>query len=115
MLTQLIYALIIAVLIGVSSATPSSAAEPPCPAILDHRIVNLQDQPISLCKFGGKVLLIVNTASECGYTPQYEGLEKLYRLLRKGFVILGFPAKDFGGQEPGTTMRSHSFAGSTTV
>jgi glutathione peroxidase len=51
--------------------------------------VNLQDQPVSLCQFGGKVLLIVNTASECGYTPQYEGLEKLYRRYRqKGFVIL---------------------------
>ena len=79
------------------------------PSILDHRIVNLQDQPISLCKFGGKVLLIVNIASECGYTPQYEGLEKLYRLSRKGFVILGFPANDLGGQEPGSNADNAQF------
>jgi glutathione peroxidase len=81
-----------------------------CPSILDHKIVNLQDQPVSLCQFGGKVLLIVNTASECGYTPQYEGLEKLYRRYReKGFVILGFPANDFGGQEPGSNVEIAQF------
>jgi glutathione peroxidase len=61
------------------------------------------DEPISLCQFGGKVLLIVNTASECGYTPQYDELENLYRRYRdRGFTVLGFPANDFGGQEPGS-------------
>ena len=82
---------------------PSIAAESPCPAILDHKFANLMDEQVSLCQFRGKVLLIVNTASECGYTPQYDGLEKLYRRYRdKGFVVLGFPANDFGGQEPGS-------------
>jgi glutathione peroxidase len=110
MLARSLYALIFAVLIGLTSATPNSAAEPPCPSILDHKIVNLQDQPVSLCQFGGKVLLIVNTASECGYTPQYDGLEKLYRRYReKGFVILGFPANDFGGQEPGSNTEIAQF------
>jgi len=68
------------------------------------------DEPISLCRFRGKVLLIVNTASECGYTPQYEGLEALYRRYRdKGFAVLGFPANDFGGQEPGANKEIAQF------
>ena len=63
----------------------------------------------SLCQFSGKVFAIVNTASECGYTPQYEDLEKLYRQYRdKGFMVLEFPANDFGGQEPGSNSRSRS-------
>ena len=110
MLARLFYSLIIAVLLGLASATPSSAAESPCPSVLDHKIVNLQDEPVSLCQFRGKVLLVVNTASECGYTPQYEGLEKLYRRYReRGFVILGFPANDFGGQEPGSNTEIAQF------
>lgn len=68
------------------------------------------DEPVSLCQFSGKVLLIVNTASECGYTPQYEGLERLYRRYReRGLVILGFPANDFGGQEPGSNREIAQF------
>jgi glutathione peroxidase len=68
------------------------------------------DEPISLCQFRGKVLLIVNTASECGYTPQYDGLEKLYRRYRdRGFAVLGFPANDFGGQEPGSNKEIAQF------
>ena len=83
MLARSIYCIIVAALVALVSATPSSAAESPCPSLLDHKIVNLQDEPVSLCQFRGKVLLIVNTASECGYTPQYEGLEKLYRRYRR--------------------------------
>src|SRR5262245_26818287 len=110
MLARLIYALIVAVLAALVSATPSSAAESPCPSVLDYQFVNLMDEPVSLCQFRGKVLLIVNTASECGYTPQYEGLEKLYRRYRdKGFVVLGFPANDFGGQEPGSNKEIAQF------
>lgn len=81
-----------------------------CPAILNHEFADLRDQPVSLCGFGGKVLLVVNTASECGYTPQYEGLEKLYRRYRdKGFAVLGFPANDFGAQEPGSNPEIAEF------
>ena len=95
-----IYALIVAALVALAAPAPSSAAESPCPPVLDHKFSNLRDEPVSLCQFRGKVLLIVNTASECGYTPQYEGLEKLYRRYRdKGFAVLGFPANDFGGRK----------------
>ena len=102
MLARSIYALIVATLAALAAPAPSAATESPCPFILDHKFANLMDEPVSLCQFRGKVLLIVNTASECGYTPQYEGLERLYRRYRdKGFAVLGFPANDFGGQEPG--------------
>ena len=110
MLARSIYLLIVAALAASVSATPSSAAESPCPSVLDHQFANLMDEPVSLCQFGGKVLLIVNTASECGYTPQYEGLERLYRRYRdKGFAVLGFPANDFGGQEPGSNKEIAQF------
>ncbi len=93
-----------------TSPAPSVAAESFCPAMLNHKFSNLMDEPVSLCQFSGKVLLIVNTASECGYTPQYDGLEKLYRRYReKGFVVLGFPANDFGGQEPGSNKEIAQF------
>ena len=104
------YAFLIAALVLIAVPEPKSAADPPCPSVLDHRLMNLQDEPVSLCQFSGKVVLVVNTASECGYTPQYEGLEKLYRHYRdKGFVILGFPANDFGGQEPASNKEIAQF------
>ena len=64
----------------------------------------------SLEAYRGKVLLIVNTASECGYTSQYEGLEKLYRANKdRGLVVIGFPSNDFGGQEPGSADEIAAF------
>ncbi|MBL8371340.1 MAG: glutathione peroxidase [Burkholderiaceae bacterium] len=74
-----------------------------CPALLSHRFPRLQDeQPQDLCQYAGKVLLVVNTASYCGFTRQYEGLEALYAKYEKqGLVVLGFPSNDFGQQEPG--------------
>ena len=110
MLGRSIYAFIVAALATFAIPMPIFAAESPCPAVLDHKFANLMDEPVSLCQFRGKVLLIVNTASECGYTPQYDGLEKLYRRYRdKGFVVLGFPANDFGGQEPGSNKEIAQF------
>ena len=87
-------------LLAALGSTPALAA---CPPLIDHTFPGLTDQATPLCRFEGKVLLVVNTASQCGYTPQYEGLEALYRRYRdKGLVVLGFPANDFGGQEPGS-------------
>ena len=70
----------------------------------------LDGKPGNLAQFKGKVALVVNVASKCGYTPQYTGLEKLYRELQpKGVVVLGFPSNDFGGQEPGTAEEIQTF------
>jgi glutathione peroxidase len=81
-----------------------------CPALLDRKMENIHEKPQSLCEYAGKVVLVVNTASECGYTPQYDGLEALYRKYRdRGLVVLGFPANDFGGQEPGSNKEIAAF------
>ena len=81
-----------------------------CPPLLDRSVESIDERPRSLCEFAGSVVLIVNTASQCGYTPQYEGLEDLYRKYRsRGLVILGFPSNDFGGQEPGSNKEIASF------
>ena len=81
-----------------AGATPSTAA---CPALLNHVFPRLQDEkPQNLCQYAGKVVLVVNTASKCGFTPQYEGLEALHgKYGPRGLVVLGFPSGDFGGQE----------------
>jgi glutathione peroxidase len=84
-----------------AQAVPAAAS---CPALLKQTFKRLQDDaPQDLCQYAGKVVLVVNTASYCGYTKQYEGLESLYaKYSPKGLVILGFPSNDFGKQEPGS-------------
>lgn len=84
-----------------AAGQPATTAQ--CPPVLQHAFPRLQDgAPQNLCQFTGKVVLVVNTASFCGFTPQYEGLEALYaRYQSRGLVILGFPSNDFGRQEPG--------------
>lgn len=86
-----------------------------CPAILDQKFNRLQDdKPQNLCQYAGKVTLVVNTASFCGFTGQYEGLEALYaKYQAKGFVVLGFPSNDFGKQEPGTSKDIADFCYNT--
>jgi glutathione peroxidase len=83
-----------------ASISPALAAQE-CPVLLAHTFPKLQDEsPQDLCQYKGKVVLAVNTASYCGFTPQYEGLEKLHeRYAARGLVILGFPSGDFGNQE----------------
>ena len=81
-----------------------------CPSLLDRTMDTIHEKPQSLCEYAGKVVLVVNTASQCGYTPQYEGLETLYRKYKdRGLVVLGFPANDFGGQEPGSNKEISAF------
>src|SRR5438034_3520955 len=73
------------------------------PAALNFTMKSIDGKSVDLSKYDGRVVLMVNVASECGYTPQYEGLEELHkRYSAKGLSILGFPANDFGAQEPGT-------------
>jgi glutathione peroxidase len=76
----------------------------------DLQATALDGKPGNLEQYKGKVSLVVNVASKCGYTPQYEGLEKLQREMKgKGFNVLGFPSNDFGGQEPGTAQEIATF------
>ena len=93
-------ALVAAALCGL----PAFAAPNACPALLDRSFPDLlTGKNRSLCEFSGKVVLVVNTASKCAFTPQYEGLETLYKkYASRGFVIIGFPSNDFAEQEPGS-------------
>jgi len=111
----------ILLLLAATLAPPALAADPAptvadaaCPALLQHTFNRLQTgQPQSLCQFQGKVLLVVNTASYCGYTHQYEGLEAMYRKYKdRGLVIVGFPSNDFS-QEPGTNKEVAEFCRTT--
>lgn len=94
---------------------PADSAATPCPAVLDHTMPRLQDDtPQNLCQYAGKVVLVVNTASKCGYTRQYEALEKLHeRYSARGLVVLGFPSNDFGNQEPGSNQEIAEFCENT--
>ena len=105
-------ALILGLLAASVQTLPAAAAETDaCPPVLNYTFNSLQTgKAESLCQFRGKVLLIVNTASYCGYTHQYEGLEALYRKYKdRGLVVLGFPSNDFGGQEPGSNKEIAEF------
>jgi glutathione peroxidase len=93
---------------NIASAAPSGGGA--CSGILDHRFSSLQGKPQDLCQYRGKVVLVVNTASYCGYTDQYKGLQALYdKYQSRGLVVLGFPANDFGKQEPGSNAEVADF------
>jgi glutathione peroxidase len=94
---------------------PGSAADAACVPLLRHTLPSLQTgKPQSLCQYQGRVLVIVNTASYCGYTYQYELLEAMYRKYKdRGLVVLGFPSNDYGAQEPGTNKEIAEFCRTT--
>ena len=109
---QTVYRQLTFILLSAALATCAFAASPPaCKGLLDHNFPALMTgNPQSLCDYAGKVVLVVNTASQCGYTPQYEGLEALYkRYQKRGLVVVGFPSNDFGGQEPGSNREVAQF------
>ena len=102
----------LASLLGLSVLPATGAAAPnECPSLLRHQFPALQGgKMMDLCQYRGKVVLVVNTASYCGFTTQYDGLEKLYaRLKSRGLVVLGFPSNDFGAQEPGSDKEIADF------
>lgn len=80
------------------------------PAVLNFKMNSLAGKPVDLSQYAGKVVLVVNVASECGLTPQYEGLQALHKHYGgQGLAVLGFPANEFGAQEPGTNAEIASF------
>lgn len=89
---------------------PSPTDPPKEKSVYEFKMKDIDGNDVKLDKYKGDVVMIVNTASKCGYTPQYEGLEKIYEKYKgKGFVILGFPANNFMGQEPGTDKEIKDF------
>jgi glutathione peroxidase len=119
-LAPLSHVLAITAVVLLAHAAPTIAwaqtnAAAACPALLQQSFNRLQDdKPQPLCQYAGKVLLVVNTASYCGFTPQYEGLEALHKkYAEKGLVVLGFPTNDFGQQEPGDAKQIADFCFNT--
>jgi glutathione peroxidase len=101
-LTQMLHRIIIPAYVLCATAFAGDLTKIP--------FADAEGKQTSLAAYSGKVVLVVNTASKCGLTPQYEGLEKLYRKYKdQGFVILGFPCNDFNGQEPGTIAEIQTF------
>lgn len=107
-----------ALLVALLAALPWSMASAQDPAkkpagLLDFTLKDIDGKDVSLSKYHGKVLLIVNTASQCGHTHQYKGLQEIYKKYRdQGFEVLAFPANEFGAQEPGTDNQIKDFCSS---
>jgi len=102
------------VLAAADASTSAGAAPATCPKLLQHTMLRLQDEkPQVLCQYAGQVVLVVNTASFCGFTPQYKGLEALYAKYKdRGLVVLGFPSNDFS-QEPESNAKIADFCDNT--
>jgi len=100
----------VAMLASAAHAESQDGGKPVATPLSDVSLTRLDGSPDHLGAYRGQVLLIVNVASECGYTPQYEGLQALYRRYReRGFTVLGFPSNDFGKQEPGSSEEIAKF------
>ncbi len=115
LIAPLLLALGLPLAVSAQTAATTAAASPACAALLQHTQRRLQDEkPVNLCSYAGKVLLVVNTASFCGYTGQYKGLEALHATYGpRGLVVLGFPSNDFGQQEPGSAKEIADFCENT--
>lgn len=95
---------------GFAYFTTSPLVSAKTKSVLDFKMKDIDGKEVALKKYKGDVLLIVNTASQCGYTPQYAGLQAIYdKYKAQGFEVLGFPANNFGGQEPGTEKEIKEF------
>jgi glutathione peroxidase len=104
--------LLVAGAIGAFASTGACAGS--CPSLLSYKVTDILGHTQDLCEHAGKVVLVVNTASYCGYTPQYRGLQALHeRYKKRGLVILGFPSNDFGRQEPGSNKEIAEFCDRT--
>jgi glutathione peroxidase len=101
--------------VGAAAGWPAKAASPACSSLLAREFPRLQDEkPQNLCQYAGQVIVVVNTASFCGFTPQYRSLEQLHsRYRERGLVVLGFPSNDFGAQEPGSGAEIAAFCENT--
>ncbi len=98
------------VVFAVMGAQVGSGGDVATESLYSIKTKSLQGQPVDLAQYKGKVTLVVNVASQCGFTPQYAGLQKLHDELEgRGFSVLGFPSNDFGGQEPGTSGEIAAF------
>ncbi len=92
------------------AAAGGGSAESSCPTLLNQKFTSLQGKPQDFCNYSGKVVVVVNTASYCGYTEQYKGLQSVYDKYKdRGLVVIGFPANDFGKQEPGSNAEVADF------
>lgn len=99
-----------AVLVGTAALVQAPTAELKSNSVLGFKMKDIDGKTVKLKKYKGNVLLVVNTASKCGYTPQYEGLQATFdKYKSRGFYVLGFPANNFGGQEPGTEAEIKEF------
>ena len=107
-MSKIMLAVLFAAGVSATMSVPMSAQQPK--SFYDLKTTSLDGKPVDLAQYRGKVSLVVNVASKCGYTPQYAGLEKLHRDVKgKGFNVLGFPSNDFGGQEPGSAQEIATF------
>jgi glutathione peroxidase len=103
-----LFSLLILALTAAPQTKPQERAT--VPGVLNFTMNSLDGKPVNLSKYQGNVVLMVNVASACGYTPQYEGLQALHKkYASRGLKILGFPSNDFGGQEPGTNSEIAEF------
>jgi glutathione peroxidase len=114
MIKYFLISVLVMLIFGINYSGLLAGDAPKTASIYDFIVKDIDGKDIKLSQYQGKVLLIVNVASKCGSTPQYEGLQKLYMQFKdKGFVVLGFPANNFNDQEPGSNEQIKEFCSTT--